>query len=153
MILALDIDDTVLRHHPRKPDYIDPESILENCRPIWAACERTLALIEAGHEVHFITGRHAVVKRATLAQLKTWISTTILAEHVHCNGVWAGYDALQVHKAERLRALGAVLMVGDHACDESAAMDAGIPFLHADAFAAGAPLPLLATPFPLLSVN
>lgn len=152
VVLVLDIDDTVLRHHPRKPDYIDPESVLENCRPILAACERAQRLIEEGFEVHFVTGRSAVVKRATLAQLKTWISTRVLAEHVHCNGSWAGYDALQEHKAERLRALGAVLMVGDHAADEAAAMDAGIPFLHADAFAAGAPLPL-ATPSPLLSVN
>lgn len=152
MILAVDIDDTVLRHHPRKPVYTDCESILENCRPIWAACERVLALIEAGHEVHFITGRSKVVLRPTLAQLKTWISTRILAEHIHCNRVWAGYDALQEHKAERLRALGAVLMIGDHAADEAAAMDAGIPFLHADAFAAGAPLPLEPLT-PLLSVN
>ena len=151
-VIAVDIDDTVLRHHPRKPDYCSPESILENCRPIQAACDRVLVLIEAGFEVHFVTGRSKVVLKPTLAQLKTWISTSILAEQVHCNGVWAGYDALQEHKAERLRALGAVLMVGDHAADEAAAMDAGIPFLHADAFAAGAPLPL-ATPSPLLSVN
>lgn len=140
-VIAVDIDDTVLRHHPRKPVYEDPESVLENCRPILAACSRVLELIEAGYEVHFITGRHGVVKRATLAQLKTWISTSILEEHVHCNGVWAGYDALAVHKTERLRALGAVLMVGDHAADEAAAMDAGIPFLHAVNFAAGDPLP------------
>lgn len=151
-VIAVDIDDTVLRHHPRKPDYCSPESILENCRPIQAACDRVLVLIEAGFEVHFVTGRSKVVLKPTLAQLKTWISTSILAEHVHCNGVWAGYDALQEHKAERLRALGAVLMVGDHAADEGAAMDAGIPFLHADAFSAGAPLPL-ATPYPLLSVS
>lgn len=151
MILAIDIDDTVVRHHPREPIYNDPESILENGRPIWSACERTLALIEAGHEVHFITGRSKVVLAATLAQLKTWISTRILAEHIHCNGPWAGYPDLQRHKAERLRAIGASLMVGDHAADEAAAMDAGIPFLHADAFASGAPLPL--EPLTPLGVN
>lgn len=149
--LAIDIDDTVLRHR-RKPVYTDCESVLEACLPIQAACDRARSLIEAGHEVHFITGRSKVVLRPTLAQLKTWISTRILAEHIHCNGVWAGYDALQEHKAERLRALGAVLMIGDHAADEAAAMDAGIPFLHADAFAAGAPLPLEPLT-PLLSVN
>lgn len=102
--------------------------------------------------MHFVTGRSAVVLLPTLAQLKTWISTSILAQHIHCNGPWTGYSELQTHKTERLRALGAVLMVGDHAADEGAAMDAGVPFLHADAFAAGAPLPLQPLS-PNLSVN
>lgn len=143
MVLAFDIDDTLLRHHPKRPQYDSPESVLENCRPIWEACNRVRDLITAGHEVHFITGRSARVKAATLSQLRSWVHFSIMPSHVHVNGPWAGYDALAVHKAERLRALGAVLMVGDHAADESAAMDAGVPFLHAHAFAAGAPLPLI----------
>lgn len=141
MLVAIDIDDTVLRHHPGKPVYESPKSVLENCRPILEACSRVEALIESGVEVHFITGRSGLVKAATVAQLRTWISAKVTAAHVHVQGAWAGYEALAVHKAERLRALGAVCMVGDHAADESAAIDAGVPFLHALRFAAGDPLP------------
>jgi acid phosphatase class B len=125
------------------PIYTSPESVLENCRPITEACDRVRAFIEAGQPVHFITGRSGLVKAATVAQLRAWIHWSIQPSQVHVNGVWAGYAAMQAHKAERLRELGALLYVGDHAADEAAAMDAGIPFLHADAFAAGEPLPVV----------
>lgn len=141
-VLAFDVDGTLLRH-VCQPVYTSPESVLENCRPIEAACRRVRGFIEAGQEVHFITGRSGLVKAATLAQLRAWIHWGIQASHIHVNGAWAGYEAMTVHKADRLRALAARVYVGDHAADESAATAAGIPFLHADAFAAGAPLPVV----------
>jgi hypothetical protein len=144
-VIAFDIDGTLLRHHPRQPVYTSPESVLENCRPIWDACERVRGFIEAGHEVHYITGRSGLVLTATLRQLQAWVHQSVTSTRIHCNAAWAGYEAMTAHKAARLRHLGAVLYVGDHAADEAAALDAGVPFLHADRFAAGDPLPLPST--------
>lgn len=129
---AVDIDGTLMEHDA-KPDYLDPLS-LEKAKAHWPTCLRIRTLIEAGFDVHFITGRESAVRDVTLRQIRTFVHPSIRASRLHMNGVWAGYEALAAWKAKRLLEVHAEWFVGDHEADRSAASIAGVPFQFAQAY-------------------
>lgn len=129
---AFDIDGTLF-HHDSKPDYLDPKS-LHQAKPDEIICNRVRNLIEAGLEIHFITGRSQLVHKATLDQLRWWISQKIQATNLHTKKEWTNYEDLAAWKAEILQNVEAEWFVGDHEADEKAAEKANIPFCYAHAY-------------------
>src|SRR5690349_3076302 len=129
---AVDIDGTLLEH-PGKPDYLDPVS-LDAATPHWPTCLRIRTLIEAGYDVHFITGRSHAVRPVTLAQVRRFVHPSIRDDQIHTQDQFTSYDEMARWKATRLKAVGAEWFIGDHAADQAAALQAGVPFQFAQAF-------------------
>lgn len=154
MRAAFDLDGTLVHHGGQAPLYDDPLWLLEHSRPHEAAVERVRGLLQAGAEVHVITGRgrHArLVTLATLGELFGTFPPERLHVSPHDKGQFPGYDGLRARKASVLNEIQPDFYVGDHdEADAGAAHDAGVPFLGAAEFQAGAELP--AQPMPLLGV-
>lgn len=129
---AFDIDGTIL-HHDGKPDYDDPESLAQaKADPF--VCQRIARLMEAGLDIHFVTGRSHAVRPATLAQLRALVSPDVSSVNLHTQAEFVGYDAMCQWKGFTLKSLGAQWFVGDHPADEEAARLAGIPFQYANEY-------------------
>jgi hypothetical protein len=129
---AVDIDGTLLEHRG-KPDFLDASS-LEAATPHWPTCLRIRTLIEAGYDVHFITGRSHAVRPVTLAQVRRFVHPSIRDDQVHTQAAFTGYDDMAAWKATRLTAIRAEWFIGDHAADQAAASLAGVPFQFAQAY-------------------
>jgi hypothetical protein len=129
---AVDIDGTLMEHDG-KPDYLDPLS-LEKAKAHWPTCVRIRTLIEAGFDVHFITGRTGAVRDVTLRQIRTFVHPSISPSRLHMNGRFTGYDDLAAWKAKKLQEIGSEWYVGDHEADKVAATMAGVPFQFAQAY-------------------
>lgn len=131
---AFDIDGTIL-HHPGRPDYLNPE-VLAKAVPDLDVCRRIRSLIEAGQQVHFITGRSHAVKEFTVSQLRACVHQGIQPEQVHTQAEFVGYDVMAAWKGTILKNMGASWYVGDHSADYEASQIAGIPFQHASKYSA-----------------
>lgn len=138
MRLAFDIDGTLLQH-PGHVDFLSGVSLNE-AKPM-PSCGRVKALIEDGHEVHFITGRCHPVRGVTLLQLQAHVHASIQDRHLTTQDTFLGYGAMADYKAKALQAIQAEGYVGDHAADRKAAALAGIPFMYAQEFEEGGAWP------------
>lgn len=129
---AFDIDGTIL-HHTGNPDYLDAES-LAKAKSDYPVCKRIATLIEAGVEIHFITGRSHAVRVLTIQQLRNEVHPGIRSDQVHTQGKFEGYDQMAHFKANVLKSIKAEWYVGDHEADKKAAMMAGVVFQDAETY-------------------
>jgi phosphoglycolate phosphatase-like HAD superfamily hydrolase len=136
-VLAFDLDLTLV-DHLGDINLSSSVSVKAGCIPHRRACDRVRRLVEAGHEVHVISGRGQVLRNVTRRQLTEWVHEDLSdAGRLHLQAYFTDYAAMRTWKAQVLRTIGAEIYVGDQEADSLAADDAGIPFLHADRFRAG----------------
>lgn len=125
-----DLDGTLLLAD-RSIDYSSPADVREACEPCPQLCHLARRQVDAGLEVHIVTGRTPVLDEVTAHQLdgaQVWNGWN----RVHLQPEWAGFVAMARWKATVLEDLGAAVYVGDHMADQVAAEMAGCRFVHAD---------------------
>lgn len=134
-LLAFDLDGTLMRHAGAGVDYEDPAALRVGVVPIVEAVARVRALAAAGASVAYVTGRCEHVRAVTLEHIEAF---GLPAGVLLMNARWEGYAAMARMKAGHLESLRAAMYVGDHAADAEAARLAGVPFVQAEEFWAGA---------------
>lgn len=136
-VLAFDLDGTLLQGRPGL-DYDDPDQVAA-LEPIEAAIRRLAALRRQGHGIAVITGRPESMRLLTQLQVSVIAGKGVTLD---MQTGWLGVAHLTSYKAEALRSKRASLFVGDSVSDRMAAERAGVPFMTAQDFSDGQPLPL-----------
>jgi hypothetical protein len=123
--------------------FASADAVAKGTVPHKQACDRVRELLDAGVPVAFVTRRAAATMRAvTMAQLRAWISVDVQDNQVHMPHEWRGYQAGLTWSIATLQTLDSQAHVGDHeVLDRQAAQLAGVPFLHANDWRRGDPLP------------
>lgn len=131
--IAFDLDGTLF-DHLSKPNYEHAGELRLSTRPIKDRCLVVKNLIEAGYEVHFITGRGILHAGHTLDSIRVHIHRRVTVNQLHMQAEFTGYPAMAQFKAQCLNEIGASRYIGDHAADREAAELAGVRYDHPDQF-------------------
>lgn len=135
-VAVFDIDGTLL-DSVGDHGYAEAAAVLAGTVPNPVACCRVKGLIQDGWEIYYLTGRGRHLVEATLQQLRRHVDAGVDEAHVIHQESWRGYSEMQRYKAEHLNRLQPAWYCGDQRTDELAALDAGIPFIHAEAWRRG----------------
>lgn len=134
-VAAFDWDGTLVHHGSKSPNYEDMESVMRSTKPRIDALAKVKALIDSGTEVHIVTGRGNHLRTLTLVQIRHYLQRDFPVDRLHNQSHWEGYDRLEAYKAGVLATIKPQVFVGDHSCDQGAAMRSNVPFIHADNWA------------------
>lgn len=142
-VVGFDWDGTLFHSDAFGVEFEDPAILERKTWPRYGALHRVR---QAPCVPVIITGRTEAARRITLKQARRHLGRDIV---VITQESWQGMDALVAYKAAAIREAGCHAYVGDTDQDRLAAKLAGVPFLHADAFAEHGLIPL----FPDLKVT
>lgn len=138
-LIAFDLDGTLFDVR-EGTDYESRDSVRAGARPHVESVRRVCDLFDRGYRVAYVTGRCEHLRGLTVVQ--TRVQAGLPPGQLRMQPFWMGYDVMASWKAAQLVELGAVMYVGDHEADRTAARTAGIPFVHVDEFRAGSVGPL-----------